>query len=119
MKRLCASASARTGLRGAAVMALAAGMLAGCASSSGETGSGAIDTGTFPNLNIRPQVAATQLTAEEQAQKTAELRASQGAAVANSNTQVPNDQAELQRLARTHADETLAEIEMKKKKKPK
>lgn len=117
MKRLCADASAKRGLRGAAIAALAAGMLAGCAA-SGDPGTGAVDTGTYPNLNVPPRVAAEQLTAGEQAQDTAELRASQRAAVSSASAPVPNDQAELQRLGRNHAEETLAEIE-KRKKKPK
>lgn len=93
---------------------MAAAFLPGCGTQGDNniTQSGAIDTGTFPNLNIPPKTAAAQLTRQEQAQKLAALRASksgQGAAPVNTNGTAANA-ALLKKLA-AHGDDTLKEIE--------
>lgn len=74
----------------------------------------AIDTGTFPNLNVAPGTAAAQLTPGESAAKLAELGAKRSIAQAGPATD-PATEAEkvrrLKKLALTHADDTLKAIE--------
>lgn len=107
------------GLKLPMAAAAAALVLSGCASGAGsDTGSGARDTGTYPNLNIKPGVAAAQFTPEEQAAVTARLNSDRAQAAANTAGTPPNDVAELSQLGSTHAQKTLDEIEQKKKKKP-
>ena len=45
--------------------------------SAAASADGPIDTGSYPNLNIAPRAAATQLTTEEKEAKLAALRAAQ------------------------------------------
>lgn len=85
--------------------------LAGCAQPLNEpTGSQARDTGTYPNLNIKPGVAAQQLTPEQTAAAQAQLRASQQAN-ASGPAAGPNDEAALRKLAAGHGKEALDVIE--------
>lgn len=105
VRRLAASASV--------AMAL---LVAGCASSVDDAvpagAKGPVNTGTFPNLNIPPQQAAEQMTAE---QKSADMTALSAAHKQNAATAaVPSGQtnpAVLRKLAETHAADTLKEIE--------
>lgn len=69
------------------------------------------NTGSFPNLNIKPQNAATQFTEDEKNAKLAQLSA------AKSNVQAhPGDPAaaadavELDRLKASHATDALKQI---------
>ncbi|WP_292300520.1 hypothetical protein [Mesorhizobium sp.] len=72
------------------------------------------DTGSYPNLNIRPQVAAKQLSKEETAARLGELKAEQQAQLAKGGSAKPApDTAALSTLARTHGDDTLKQIETK------
>ena len=95
---------------------LAAG---GCASS--DTGSattvagvdGPKDTGSYPNLNIPPQVAAQQLTPEERNAKLAQLKSSQQAQLGKGGKVQGTSPAALNTLAKNHGDETLKQIEAK------
>lgn len=105
--------------RGLAVVALLA--LAACTSTNIEdaapqsgTVSGPKDTGSYPNLNIPPQQAAEQFTDTDKSAKLSQLHADQTAASAASGktTGTPNA-AELDRLAKTHASDTLKQIEGK------
>ncbi|MGF7063356.1 hypothetical protein [Aminobacter sp. BE322] len=94
-------------------------MASGCASTSTANdataqagGRGAQDTGTYPNLNIAPQVAAPQFTDDQKAAKMASLQAAQrrqggGAGGASS------DSAAMTTLARKHGADTLKAIEGK------
>ena len=99
--------------------------LAGCASSGSDarpavtpavsetsmTG-GAVDTGTFPNLNIPPKTANTQITPEEKATRIAELNdAKQRQAAAGAGGVPIEDPLLLKKKAATHGDETLKAIE--------
>lgn len=69
--------------------------------------------GTYPNLNVAPPAAAPQITAQQKAEEEAQLRARReqlarampGAAGAGA------DAATLRRLAATHGEEALREIE--------
>jgi hypothetical protein len=114
----------RQGLFGVAV-GLSLFQLSGCSTSSmeetvptappsGLSSGQARVTGTFPNLNIAPTVAAPQLSDAEKAAKLAELKAAQSSqsAVGEGGT-VPNDEAVLKKLATSHAKKTLSEIESK------
>jgi len=112
------------GARSMCRMAVAALMLAllsagGCTSDNAAgpavtaTAAGAKDTGSYPNLNIAPQVAAKQLTKEETAAKLGELKADQQAQGAKGGGVKPANQAALNTLARTHGDDTLKQIEGK------
>lgn len=69
------------------------------------------DTGTFPNLNIPPQSAAAQITPEEKTTKFSELKAAQAAQATSPGTGTTTNQSQLKKIAATHADATLAEIE--------
>ncbi|WP_189501883.1 MULTISPECIES: hypothetical protein [unclassified Mesorhizobium] len=72
------------------------------------------DTGSYPNLNIPPQVAAQQLTDEERNAKLAQLKADQQAQTAKGGGGAPAaNPAALSSLAKTHGDETLKQIEAK------
>ena len=93
--------------------------IAGCSSTntSGPTpvaeGAGPKDTGTFPNLNIKPQVAAKQFTDAEKNAKLAQLKADESAQAAKNADPGVADQAALTDLAKKHGDETLKQIEGK------
>lgn len=101
---------------GAAILVLG---VAGCASAntSGPTpvamDAGPKDTGTFPNLNIKPQVAAPQFTEAEKNAKLAQLKADENAQAGRGGAAGVTDQAALTDLAKKHGDETLKQIEGK------
>ncbi len=93
-------------------------LASGCSSTNSTAaaqagGRGAQDTGTYPNLNIAPQVAAPQFTEDQKAAKLAELHSAQqrqgpsGAAGAAANS------ATMTTLAREHGADTLKAIEGK------
>ncbi|MBZ9677203.1 hypothetical protein [Mesorhizobium sp. ES1-1] len=93
--------------------------VAGC-SSTGSSGpmpvaveAGPKDTGTFPNLNIKPQVAAPQFTEEEKNAKLAELKADSNAQARKGGGARVSNQAALKDLAKRHGDQTLKQIEGK------
>ena len=94
--------------------AIAAGLLlAGCATQPNEpSSSGARDTGTFPNLNIKPGEAASQLTPGQTMAKQAELRRIQQANAAGRRPP-PNDIPLLTRLGLSHGADALKEIQGK------
>ncbi|RWC30283.1 hypothetical protein [Mesorhizobium sp.] len=99
---------------GAAVVLMA---IAGCSSTNGPTpvaaGTGPKDTGTFPNLNIKPQVAAAQFTEAEKNAKLAQLKADETSQAAKGSGPEVANQAALTDLAKKHGDETLKQIEAK------
>ncbi|MBK8457033.1 MAG: hypothetical protein IPL47_07935 [Phyllobacteriaceae bacterium] len=75
-----------------------------------ETVDGPTNTGAFPNLNVRPDAAAGQLSEEEKAAEIARLnaaRAGQGSSAGAS----PAEIARLKKLAVSHGDKALEEIE--------
>lgn len=95
---------------------LAAGMLSlgGCMSSTVPYDpAGAVDTGTYPNLNIAPQPAAAQLMRAEKDQKSVSLTGARAAQQPGGAVPNPATTARLQRLAQTHAADTLQAIEGK------
>jgi hypothetical protein len=70
------------------------------------------DTGTFPNLNVPPQAATTQISPEEKQAQFEELRAAQqGQVTAAASAKPPADPALLRKLAATHAADALKTIE--------
>lgn len=89
---------------------------AGCASSASNSAAvgarGAQDTGTYPNLNIAPQVAAPQLTEEEKAAKLAQLHAAQQRQ-GGAGSGAAADTKSMTALARQHGTEALKAIEGK------
>ncbi|MFC3323535.1 hypothetical protein [Mesorhizobium cantuariense] len=91
--------------------------IAGCSSTNGPTpvaaGMGPKDTGTFPNLNIKPQVAAPQFTEAEKNAKLAQLKADENSQAAKGGGPKVANQAALTDLAKRHGDETLKQIEAK------
>lgn len=104
-----------------ALAAILAGGLAmsGCAGSSSrgttvESGgvvTGPKDTGSFPNLNIKPQNAATQLTEDEKNAKLAQLAAAKSALQAHpGDPAAATDAAELEQLKASHAKDALKQI---------
>ncbi|RUV67272.1 MAG: hypothetical protein EOR30_32970 [Mesorhizobium sp.] len=100
---------------GAAVVLLA---IAGCSSTNieGATPVAATDgpknTGTYPNLNIPPQVAAEQFTEAEKNAKLAQLKADEQAQASKGGAVKAADPA-LNTLARKHGAEALKQIEAK------
>jgi len=113
----------RSALAGVAVT-MALFQLSACASTeaqvvdtskpSGLSSGEARNTGTYPNLNIPPQSAASQISDAEMKEKLSDLQAAQSSqtAVGGSGT-VPSDEARLRKLATTHGQKTLSEIEGK------
>lgn len=72
------------------------------------------DTGSYPNLNIPPQVAAKQLTKEETAANLAQLKAEEQAQLSKGKgVKPPANSAALSTLAKTHGGDTLKQIEGK------
>ncbi|MGX7873095.1 hypothetical protein ACVDG5_010070 [Mesorhizobium sp. ORM6] len=71
------------------------------------------DTGTFPNLNIPPKVAAKQFTDAERNAKLAELKADEGAQAPKGGAPKVTNQAALTDLAKKHGPQTLNQIEGK------
>ena len=72
------------------------------------------DTGSYPNLNIPPQVAAKQLTKEETDAKLAQLKGEQQAQLAKSGGGAQTaSPAALNSLAKNHGDQALKQIEAK------
>ena len=98
----------------ASALLLSAGLvLAGCATPpNAPSSTGAKDTGTFPNLNIKPGVANQQFTPDQVASKAGELRGAQKANASQASPP-PNDVALLRKIGDTHAKEALGEIEAK------
>ena len=73
------------------------------------------DTGTFPNLNVAPQAATTQISPEEKQAQFEELRtAQQGQAAAAASVKPSANPALLRKLAATHAADALKAIESEK-----
>jgi hypothetical protein len=70
---------------------------------------GAVDTGTYPNLNVRPAAAAEQLSPEKSASEIESLKAVQ-ARHASPPASATTDPQLLRKLAATHADEALKKI---------
>ena len=112
----------RSGLRAlgvAASVAMGLAALGGCASSSGDTITGmnergAIDTGTYPNLNIPPESAADPITPAYKRQMYKKLGAAKKTQAANAKATKPEgNPALMKRLAEDHGAETLAAIEKK------
>ncbi|RUW46595.1 MULTISPECIES: hypothetical protein [unclassified Mesorhizobium] len=101
---------------GAAIMFVA---IAGCSSTNTggpvpmATDAGPKDTGTFPNLNIPPQVAAKQFTEAEKNAKLAQLKADENAQRAKRGGAAVTNQAALTDLAKKHGPQTLTQIEGK------
>jgi hypothetical protein len=101
----------------AATALTAAVFAAGCMSSEPEGmpiagQQGAIDTGTYPNLNVPPQVAAEPLTADEAASLKSRVdgaRARQAAG--RKGTATTSDPTVLRKVAATHGEDTLKKIE--------
>lgn len=68
--------------------------------------------GTYPNLNVAPAAAAAQITPQQRASETAGLRAKRAQlAQETGGAKATGDAQELRRLASTHADKVLKEIE--------
>jgi hypothetical protein len=100
-------------LAGLAVCAL----LAGCATQAATPvamapPTGPVDTGTFPNLNVPPDVAAPTISDEEKAGLEGRLSGARSRqAQSGRGARPPVDQARLRRLAQRHGEDTLREIE--------
>jgi hypothetical protein len=100
---------------GLAILAIAAALMSGCASSRADAvpagARGPANTGTFPNLNIPPSQAAQQLTPSETEADVAALQSAQQQNAANAA--IPSGQTDpalLRKLAQTHAADALKQI---------
>lgn len=101
-----------------ALSACAGGPAADSQSSASSVAAGNVvgprDTGTFPNLNIKPGQAAPQFTDSEAKAKLAALEADRRTAQNPGRAAgARNDSAALRKLGATHAKDTLREIEGK------
>ncbi len=86
-------------------------LIAGCAGAPVSPTPGAIDTGTFPNLNVPPQSAAEQISPGEKASAFGRLAAARNAqAAAGATAAPPTDPLLLKKIAAKHGDDTLREI---------
>ncbi|MCR4267548.1 hypothetical protein [Nitratireductor sp. ZSWI3] len=104
-----------------AVWGLAAVALTGCVSPSLEDAAptaaqaaapGPIVTGEYPNLNVPPASAATPISDAEKAALTRDLAATRSRVNAGPSAANAENEAErLRRLARTHAQQRLEELE--------
>jgi Spy/CpxP family protein refolding chaperone len=82
------------------------------ASAGGEVQGEGRNTGTFPNLNVPPNVAAEQLTPEQKQTKLAQLEADKRRLAAEgASARSTVDAAQLKTLGETHAQEALKSIE--------
>jgi hypothetical protein len=107
-KILASTCAVLRGFRVVIVFALAA--LAACTTPDDPT-SNAVNTGTYPNLNIKPATATTQLSQQERDAAVTSLKgAAAGQASAGSGAGATTSDAELRRLGATHSDATLKEI---------
>lgn len=93
-------------------------MLGACASANVDNAApglaeGPRDTGSFPNLNVKPEVAAQQFTDADKTGKLAELKADQTGQGNGGGRPSGNDAAILSSLAKNHARDTLKQIEGK------
>jgi len=116
----CASTSIEDALPGASASSTGATQQ-GTASASSQAAGAAVaaadagprDTGSFPNLNIIPQVANDQITDDEKTAQTTNLRATQqGAATTAAGLgKGMADPALLRKLAAQHAADALKKID--------
>jgi len=104
--------------RRATAAALAAAMLSSCASATiedavpqGALPSGPVDTGRYPNLNIPRPAATEQMTGEERAAMLRELTRAREAQKPEEPPNAAAEEARLRRLAESHGEEVLREIE--------
>ncbi len=76
-----------------------------------DTGPAFSQPGTYPNLNIIPKPAASQITSRQRSETASELREKRAQVAAQGRGSAPNSSAELRRLGLSHAAEALREIE--------
>lgn len=80
--------------------------------SGGEVQGVGRNTGSFPNLNVPPAVAAEQLTPEQKEAKLGQLGADkQRQAAAGAKARPTVDPTQLSKIGATHAEEALKSIE--------
>ncbi|MGC4023975.1 MAG: hypothetical protein QM744_01640 [Mesorhizobium sp.] len=97
-----------TGARAAVIAAM---FLAAACTTPDDPSSGATNTGTYPNLNVKPATATAQLTQEERDAAVASLKgASAGQTAAGKGAGTTASEAQLRQLGATHSDEALKEI---------
>jgi len=92
-------------------------LVSGCMSSTTQVAApvappqGAIDTGTYPNLNIPPETAAEPISDDDRSRITSRIGAAQGSQAASGRgAGTQGDPEVLRRLAERHGDDTLAAI---------
>ena len=104
--------------RASLVISLAAPVaVSGCTSNSMDTAmpvvsqGGPVDTGTYPNLNVPPQVAATPLSEDDKANLTGRIASAQSRQAASGRgAGTKGDPARLRRLAEEQGADTLEAI---------
>ncbi|RFC65620.1 MULTISPECIES: hypothetical protein [Mesorhizobium] len=100
---------ASNGARAAVIVAMLA--TAACTTTPDDPSSGASNTGTYPNLNVKPAIATSQISQEERDAAVASLKgASAAQAAAGKGAGTTASEAQLRQLGATHSDETLKEI---------
>lgn len=100
-----------------AISLAAPAVVSGCASNSMDTAmpvvsqGGPVDTGTYPNLNVPPQVAAAQMTEDDKANLTGRIASAQSRQAASGRgAGTKGDPARLRRLAEQQGADTLDAI---------
>ncbi len=89
--------------------------LAGCGGGPQTSVPGAIDTGTFPNLNIPPQSAAEPISAGEKAAMYGQIGAAHNSQAQAANASAPHaNPLLLKKIANDHGKETLKQIEQQR-----
>lgn len=112
--RVVAEMASRRGVLAAALTAA----LSACASATieeavpqGALPRGPLHTGKFPNLNVPPAAAATQMSEEERAEALSELARERAAQEDGDGENAAAEEARLRRLADSHGEEVLRQIE--------
>jgi hypothetical protein len=94
-----------------AVSLLPAGCMSGGDTAMAVPARGPINTGTYPNLNVAPRVAAPPITDDDKARLTSEIASAQSAqTAAGEGAGTTGDPAHLETLATQHGDDTLKAI---------
>ncbi len=90
-------------------------MMAGCAGGQQTSVPGAINTGTYPNLNTPPQSAAEPIAAGEKSALYGQIGAAKSSQARAAKASAPNaNPLLLKKIAANHGEETLKQIEASK-----
>lgn len=78
-------------------------------------GQGVENSGIYPNLNIKPEIAADQMSADQKAKLVENLERSKSRAVHSASPTGLTDQATMRKIGQTHGEDALKVIEAESK----